>query len=160
MDGISVKVDSRGTLKTLRLAQAFFGRPTRLYKAAQDVLEERVSRSFDTKQDPSKTLWADWAPSTAEQRRNSGGSAFRAGPGSLLDRTGDMRDSFFAEIQGDTVTAGFTAPYAQFHETGTRNMPARPILTDGRGGLAIPHRQAVGIAVRKAVQEALDEIFI
>lgn len=158
-DGFSVKVDSRGTLQKLRLAKDFFGRPDRAYKAGRDKLAERVDRAFKTKQSPSKAVWADWADSTKAQRQKEGGVAYKSGPVSLLEHTGAMKASFFAETRGGVIRAGFRVPYAVFHEEGTDDMPARQILTDGRGGLAQSHRIAVGIAVRQAVQQTMDQIF-
>lgn len=158
-DGFSVRVDSRGTLQKLRLAKDFFGRPDRAYKAGRDKLKERVDYAFKTKQDPNKSIWADWADTTKAMRSKEGGVAYKAGPVSLLEHTGAMRDSFFAETRGGVIRAGFRVPYAVFHEEGTEDMPARRILTDGNGSLARSHRIAVGIAVRQAIQQTMDEIF-
>lgn len=54
----------------------------------------------------------------------------------LLVRTGALRDSFIRpgaaghveEITDQTLTLGSRLPYAIFHQTGTRRMPARPII--------------------------------
>jgi phage gpG-like protein len=54
----------------------------------------------------------------------------------LLFRTGRLQRSFqqegpdhIEESDGTTLTFGSRVPYAIFHQIGTRNMPARPILT-------------------------------
>lgn len=157
-DKFTVKVDSRGTVQKLRLARDFFGRPNRAYKRGGDKLKERVDFSRRTKQDPEKAVWADWAPMTQAIRAKEGGVAYKAGPVSLLEHTGAMFNSFFVEVRDGVIRAGFRVPYARFHEEGTEDMPARRILTDGKGGLARSHRIAVGIAVRQAVQETMDQI--
>jgi phage gpG-like protein len=54
----------------------------------------------------------------------------------LLVRTGALRDSLtqpvaaghVAELDRQTLTMGSRLPYALFHQTGTRRMPARPII--------------------------------
>jgi phage virion morphogenesis protein len=99
------------------------------------VLESAVEERFDAKRDPAGGAWAALAPSTAAAyaRQDAG-----RGRGTLLERTGLMRDSLgYNVVAGALVEVGFGRAYAQYHETGTRRMPRRGLLlasVDAAGG--------------------------
>lgn len=99
------------------------------------TLEREVNIRFDTKRDPSGEAWAPLAPSTrnayarADTRPARGGGVEVARRGTLLERTGLMRASLTHEASADQVEIGFGRPYAGYHETGTRRMPRRGLLT-------------------------------
>ena len=70
-----------------------------------------------------------WLPRKARQRHLSNRPLlFRSGRllGSLLDADDPEH---IEEIEGDTFHFGSAVPYAAAHQWGTRNLPARPILT-------------------------------
>jgi len=69
--------------------------------------------------------WAPLADSTVQRR----GSAHP-----ILEHSGRMKRSLTRRggesrirIQGDLLSIGSKVPYAAFHQTGTRRMPARPL---------------------------------
>lgn len=84
----------------------------------------QIERQFDTETDPYGNAWSPLAQSTIEQKRRLGY------PDSILTRTGDLRKSFDFNARGKTLTIESYSPYAGFHQTGTRKMPARKLLPD------------------------------
>lgn len=90
------------------------------------VLENNVQRRFDAKTDPAGLQWDPIQPSTREAyERKYRGSI----PGTLLERTREMRNSLESRSGADWVEIGFGNPIAQYHETGTRHMARRGLLT-------------------------------
>lgn len=51
--------------------------------------------------------------------------------GTPLTKTGAMRDNATVYPTGSGIRIEFAAPYAVFHQYGTKNMPARPMLPKG-----------------------------
>lgn len=102
-------------------------RPRELLDRIGAALEQNIEFRFDTKQDPDGTAWKPLAPSTrkAYLAKYDGNI-----PGSLLERTRRMRDSLTHNATDAYVDVGFGDPVAGYHETGTRRMPRRGLLTD------------------------------
>lgn len=104
-----------------------------LTPAMQDIayaIEQNVRQRFETRSDPNGQQWAPWADSTRKTypwhgKRN------RQGPGreKILQRYGSMLDSLSSAGDKTTAVVGFGAPYAVYHEMGTRKMPRRGMLT-------------------------------
>lgn len=99
-------------------------------------IESRVSTRFETKTDPNGAPWAPWKPSTVK-------SYPKKGHKTLLDRYGDMLASLTHQSDNSSATIGFGQPYAQFHETGTKNMVPRRLLTNGGGSIGSGDEQVV-----------------
>lgn len=99
-------------------------------------LESRVSNRFETKTDPNGVPWAPWKPSTVKSYPNDGNR-------SLLDRYGDMLLSLTHQSDKDSSIIGFGQHQAEFHDSGTKNMVRRGILTNGVGTLGSGDEQAV-----------------
>lgn len=99
-------------------------------------IESRVSTRFETKTDPNGAPWAPWKPSTVKSYPKDGHK-------SLLDRRGDMLRSLTHQSDQDSAVIGFGQPYAQYHETGTKNMVPRRLLTNGGGSIGRGDEQAV-----------------
>lgn len=99
-------------------------------------LESRVSNRFETKTDPNGTPWAPWKPSTVENYPKDGNKR-------LLDRYGDMLASLTHQADNSSATIGFGQPHAQYHETGTKNMVPRRLLTNGDGSIGRGDEQVV-----------------
>ncbi len=99
-------------------------------------LEGRVSNRFETKTDPNGATWAPWKPSTVK-------SYPKDGHRKLMDRYGDMLASLTHQSDRDSAVIGFGQPYAEYHETGTKNMVARRLLTNGGGSIGRGDEQAV-----------------
>src|SRR4051794_23528439 len=87
------------------------------------LVRDRITDNFDD-EGPG---WAPLAPSTVLSR-----AALGYPPGPILHRSGRMRRSLTGgaesttDIDGTTLRLGSSVPYAEFHQTGTANMPARP----------------------------------
>ena len=99
-------------------------------------LEGRISNRFETKTDPNGASWAPWKPSTFKSYPKDGNKK-------LLDRYGDMLSSLTHQSDSSSATVGFGQPYAQYHETGTKNMVPRRLLTNGGGSIGSGDEQAV-----------------
>jgi phage virion morphogenesis protein len=110
------------------------GHPQVLFTMIGAQLETNIQRRFDTKVAPDGTPWLPLADSTkARYAKLYKGSV----PGSLLERTRQMRDSLAANATADAVEVGFSRltpggawNLAALHELGTRHMPRRQMLTD------------------------------
>ncbi|WP_175784239.1 phage virion morphogenesis protein [Burkholderia ambifaria] len=90
------------------------------------LLESRIERRFDTKVDPLGSRWAPHRQTTIDRYKRQDGKGGRRG--SLLQRSGMMRDSLSHAASNQGVMIGFGRPYALFHEYGTRRMIRRGIL--------------------------------
>jgi phage virion morphogenesis protein len=90
------------------------------------VLENNVQRRFDAKTDPTGRQWDPLQPGTREayERKYRGNI-----PGTLLERTREMRDSLESRAGDDWAEIGFGNQIAQYHETGTKKMARRGLLT-------------------------------
>lgn len=91
--------------------------------------------------------WAPLAPATVEAKLRKGY------PSDILVRTGVLLRSLVSgeapysveEIEPKDMWVGTSVPYAAFHQTGTRKMPARPLiaiteaLLDEWAGLVAKH---------------------
>lgn len=49
----------------------------------------------------------------------------------LLEKTGKTRRSLRSKTRGTNVVTSVSPPYARFHQSGTRKMPARPFFPVG-----------------------------
>ena len=124
---IEVKVD---TSKLDRLLADF---PVALARAQRqalmdigDEVKSQVQRAFKHPQyRPSP-----WAP------RKSGGKW------PLLIKSGKMQQSIDRNLVGNnTVVVGTDSKYAGYHQTGTKNMPARPFFPVDKAGNLLPRVQ-------------------
>jgi len=76
--------------------------------------------------------WRELSPATMRRKG--------AGAWDVLDNTGELRASLaspespyaYAQLSPDlmTLAVGTLVPYAPYHQFGTRNMPARPLVPD------------------------------
>ena len=102
--------------------------------------------------------WAPLAPSTVRaraSRRRNRKKGQRFGSKILWD-TGRLRSSYIntpaINIEGNTMRYGTDVPYAKYHETGTRFMPARPVV--GYAAVIAPRR--LQSALNKYIREEID----
>lgn len=135
---LSIQVEGATELQAeLQNAVARLKRPRDLMQALGDALVGNIERRFDTKRDPSGAPWRPLAPATLERYReedtDAKGSYKRRG--TLLERTGRMRDSLtanagdnFVEVGMSRLTDGGAWAIPLLHETGTRRMPRRGIF--------------------------------
>ncbi len=99
-------------------------------------LESRASSRFETRTDPNGVPWSPWKPSTVKNYPKDGNRK-------LLDRSGDMLSRLTHQSDNSSAVIGFGQPYAQYHETGTKRMVPRLLLTNGRDGIGSGDEQAV-----------------
>ena len=90
-------------------------------KAAAPKLAARVAEGFKGGFAPSGTSWAPLSPSTLSRGRS-------APP---LTDTGALSSTMRSLPGATQIVMSATAPYSSFHQFGTKNMPARPILPEG-----------------------------
>lgn len=102
----------------------------------RDLIDDR----FDARATPSGVPWAPRKPPT--------------GTWPLLEKTGAMRRGFQVRAQTTGVTVTNTQEYAQFHQTGTRYMPARPILP--RGPLPSWWRSYLDLVVAETLKKIVE----
>lgn len=128
-------VGEQKLIADLREAVARLQKPRELLADIGALMEQNVNRRFDSKQDPSGKAWAPLAPSTLESYRSRYKDKGRI-PGSLLERTRQMRKSLASNAGDDYVEIGFSRltkdgkwAVAQLHEYGTKRMPRRGLLT-------------------------------
>jgi phage gpG-like protein len=105
-----------------------------------DDFREMVAEQFATEGRAGGTPWAPVAP---RSRRGTGVPPVNTRRMRVpLVRTGALRDSLtrkgaagsMEDTDGQTLSIGSRLPYAIFHQFGTRQMPARPliVLSDAR----------------------------
>lgn len=121
-------LDSKNVGDALENFQASLADNSEVLAAIADDLREMVSDQFATEGRAGGTPWAELAPSTLRRSRGR-----RAG---ILYSTGALLGSLGAigapghveQLHRQSLLFGSRLPYAIFHQTGTRRMPARPII--------------------------------
>ena len=141
---VTVLGDEQVSRNLLRMGELAENMDTPLREVA-DVVRERIVANFDA-QGPG---WAPLDEDTILTR-----AALGYGPGPILVRSGRMRASLtgesneaITEIDGSSLAIGSSVPYAEFHQTGTANMPARPQVLPER-----VKRDAVKVLQRHLVE--------
>lgn len=113
--------------------------PRDLMQALGDRMVGNIERRFDGKRDPDGVPWQPLAESTRRRYAKEDGGRRR---GTLLERTGQMRNTLTANAGDDYVQVGMSRlsdggrwQIPLLHETGTRRMPRRGIfLSDPDSG--------------------------
>lgn len=136
--------------------------PHELMQAIGDELKAAIELRFETKRDPNGAPWAPLADSTRERYAAEDKGARR---GTLLERTGQMRNSLTVNAGDDWVEVGMSRLTARggawsiplLHETGTTRMPRRAIfLADWETG-TLGREDAA--ALDAVLSEFLDDAF-
>ena len=99
----------------------------------EDIAERERDRISDDKFDPDGQPWEPWSQSYADSGQGV----------ALMHRTGRMVKSFRSKASSKRVTIRNIAPYAKFHQGGTKKMPARPILGWGPEEIEIANNAAI-----------------
>ena len=118
---LRIQVTDHGVQLALARFRAALRNTRPVMQAIGAKLDRNVNLRFDTKTDPARQAWTPWSAETAAARA-------REGRGTLLEYTGRMRDSLTHLADSDSVEVGFGVDYAQYHETGGRHLPQRPLL--------------------------------
>lgn len=114
--------------------------PARAAKGASKRVADLITREFRAGQDPYGIAWQSLKPATIAKGRH-------APP---LYETGDMfRSVKVAPAQGSGIKITIGSDYAQYHQTGTGVMAARPILPYG-SELPESWRNAIDLSVQEA----------
>lgn len=93
--------------------------------AVAGLLENSTRKRFETKTAPDGSRWAPlslWTQYSKTNRRNG------KERGSLLVDRGDLLRSITSHATENMAEVGTDRVYAAYLQTGTRNMPARPIF--------------------------------
>ena len=159
---LSIEVTGSEQLQAeLQRAAERLQRPRDLMQALGAVLVANIERRFDTKRDPSGVPWRGHAPATTARYAAQDKGARR---GTILERTGRMRDSLTANAGDDYVEVGMSRltdggawSIPLLHETGTRRMPRRGIfLADWEAGTLGASDEA---DLEREIVEFLDDVF-
>jgi phage gpG-like protein len=126
MNDFQVSINSDTLDQTLENFQASLADNSPALAAVADDLREMIAEQFATEGAASGTPWAPLAPSTLRKRR--GGSILNATGALLSSLTDAGTPGHVEDIGGQQLLFGSSVPYAIFHQTGTRRMPARPIV--------------------------------
>jgi phage gpG-like protein len=97
--------------------------------------------------------WAALKPATLKAKAKKGRSS------NILQATGALKASpkvGVVNAAAGTVQVGTDRPYGQFHQLGTKHLPARPFFpVDKSGNLTPRARQLVQLAAQKALDTEL-----
>lgn len=86
--------------------------------AAGNVIEEKVAEQFQREVDPDGEAWEPLSPDTLKNKNG----------GSILVKTGALRDSFNYEVGTDTLSVSSSSPVFEIHDQGLPPIPQRQIL--------------------------------
>ena len=106
------------------LCHVLNGDLTRPMTRIADLLENSTRKRFRSKAAPDGSLWAGLKPATLRAKTNAKG---KTRGGILVDR-GDLFRSLTSFANERMAVVGTPQLYAQYHQTGTRHMAARPIF--------------------------------
>lgn len=162
-DFLAIAVTGHAELvESLRRAAQRLDNPGELLQAIGDELKAAIELRFEAKRDPTGAPWERLADSTRERYAAEDQGARR---GTLLERTGQMRNSLTVNAGDDWVEVGMSRLTARggawsiplLHETGTTRMPRRGIfLADWESG-TLGREDAA--ALDAVLGEFLDDVF-
>lgn len=87
--------------------------------AAGNLIEAGIAEQFQTETDPDGNPWEPLSPDTLKQKPEGG---------SILVKTGALRDSFDYEVSADALSVTSSSPVFEVHDQGLDSMPQRQIL--------------------------------
>ena len=159
---LSIKVTGLQQLQAdLARGLARLENPRDLLELIGAEFEGNIERRFDLKVDPQGLPWEPLADATVARYAEQDKGARR---GTLLERTGQMRNSLSSNVGDDFVEVGMSRltdggawSIPLLHETGTEHMPRRGIF------LADPDAGTLGAEdeadLQRVVVEFLDDVF-
>ena len=126
MSGVKVQisVDTSDARAALRRIKKRMGDYRPVFKLAKDYLEQANAENFATRGLRSGQKWAaygNWTPEVGQTAK-------------LVGKTGNLMDSLVNlngaanDMGRKSAKFGTDIKYAEFHQYGTRNMPARTIV--------------------------------
>ena len=120
-DRLDIEVTGFEFLSVIDRAAAELENPLKLMQLIGATMESNIAQRFVSKTDPAGHAWLPLAPSTLKKKK---------GVGSILEMSGIGKKSITSNAVADSVEIGFTETYMGYHETGTRFMPRRQMLSD------------------------------
>lgn len=146
MMAITIDGDVR-VIRRLDQAIAAVGNCRTAMEEIAETMDKEVRGNFTeegARLEPSR--WTALTPSTILDRLRKG---FAAGP--ILVRTGDLRDSFMADVGDMSVRFFSTCEYFQYHQLGGPNLPRRRMLA-----FSERLKQEILAAFRRFVHDSLE----
>jgi phage virion morphogenesis protein len=130
-DRLLIEIDDGEAVAMLRQAIDRLDHTEPLMWRIAALLENNVQMRFDQKVDPNGASWAQIKDSTSTAYKTQSHIKKMSGnyPGTLLERTREMRNSLESRAGQDWAEVGFGSIIAAFHETGTRKMERRGLLS-------------------------------
>lgn len=121
-------------------------------KSATRILKNVFIKLFQEEGATSRTQkWHQLSETTLQSRRRRGNTRRK-----ILHDTGRLRRSYVnnpvISIHNNEMKIGSNVPYARFHETGTRYMPARPVV----GFAQIVARDRLQRSLRRYLKKRLE----
>jgi len=89
-----------------------------------EALKKGLDENFKNKTNPDGEKWKPWSPKYAKSRKNK--------KGSLLVKTGKMKDSFDFKIRGRSIIITNKTNYSGAHQYGTDKIPQRKMVGFGK----------------------------
>lgn len=93
-----------------------------LMDAIGQMVEDESKERFLSKKAPDGVSWASLAPSTQAKKGNN----------NILVHSGDLQNSIHHYVGHNNVVIGTDRHYSQYHQLGTKHIPARPFLGLGQ----------------------------
>lgn len=106
-------------------------------QAASNLMEAKIAKQFDTETDPDGSPWEPLSPDTLK---------YKVG-GSILVKTGALRDSFVYDLSEKSLSITSKSPVFKIHNQGLLGMPQRKIL-----GINAEDKNAIAGLVRGYVR--------
>lgn len=129
---IKFKFDDKQVKRALRkVDKAVSNVKPAMKEIADKEIRNAQNRIRMKKTDPEGRPWRPWSYATMQNRIKQG----NAGRG-LLYVSGLLARSFNKDVSGNELSISNDAPYAEYLQEGTRNMPARPFLGWGKKSMA------------------------
>jgi phage gpG-like protein len=123
---IETHVNLNPTLKQFKKLGGKLADTSPLMEEVGQYLVSRIETGFKKEVDPYNKKWQPLSPATISEKERKGY------PLKILTRTGTMRSSIRYTVKRKSVQIVVDTKYATFHQTGTRKMPKRQIIPDGK----------------------------
>ena len=121
-------LNSENVDRALENFQASLADNSEALAAVADDLRRMIAEQFATEGAAAGTPWAPLAPSTLRKSRRTRSGILNLTGALLGSLTDPGAPGHVEQIDSGQLLFGSGLPYAGFHQTGTRRMPARPII--------------------------------
>jgi phage gpG-like protein len=128
MINLSYAMNSEDVLRNLSNFQDSLADNSDALAAVADDLRQMIAEQFATEGAAGGTPWAPLATSTLRKSRRARSGILNLTGALLGSLTDPGAPGHVEQTDSGQLLFGSTLPYAGFHQTGTRRMPARPII--------------------------------